>query len=998
MTLGQLRALDGAEVDLSDVPSRVEELDAVSQEIGLDIRRDQEERIRSHRDKRNVEDADALLCALGTLSPQAVEDRIAQLRDGRSAAIFQSVAGQLITAFTPEFVTAAAGPGWPKRLADYRIALSGDGPLHTEEDRRTAAAELIGTYLELTASVGEGGPSLQRIRGLLELVGFDRVQIGQTERVTGARAWKYRIAAHIAPDGWFLPPAFGSKAAGYDLVLAGPDVLPEQIQGALDGKTGAIVVLSGVADLARRREFAERLRASAIPVLLVDEALIAFAATRRDTRRRTIFECGLPYGRVEPYTTDAGQIPPEMFFGRRAEIAQIMSRTADGCLVYGGRQLGKSALLNHVAKVHHARAEDRIVLRREVKPLGNAEATSAIWSHLAAMLAPFAVVRERSRSADDVIADIRKWLVTRPRGQIVCLFDETDHFMAAETRADYPELSRLKALMEDTERAFKVVFAGLHNVQRTFVQPNSPLAHLGTPICIGPLNRTQDDKRAAHDLVVEPMHAAGFRFEGDDDVDEILAWANYYPSLIQEYSKGLLSTLHGVGSGKPYRLRGDGPLWTIPSIELFDHVGFGQIEARVRDKFHLTLELDPRYALVAHTLAWLNADGDEHGALVVGFRPEELLKQAQTFWPKNAEIPSRQAFEALLQEMFDLGVLGRVRIENSERFRYCLASRQVAAMLGSKDDVLRTLEHLEEKDPSVAYDRTVHRRTYASRPGREPLPDGPYAPLTDQQIEELIGSDGPFVRIVCGLDILGLDKIGTALRRMADAPVLPGARRWSQVMVEIATTATQLGDLVTQAPAGTQALRVVIYRPDNAQEAERALNWLGQRDKVLDGLVRPVLLLDAADAALREIATRRFDEAVWLIAWGSEMLRIHLHNIEKEGTDLDTPSRRAAILQATGGIPTETTNLVRALVNAEEPDGVIAGWKAGLHNIAEIASGPVGRSLVIIEEAKKRDDYVAIDELLRETVGTDLVTIGPDLVAMGLISRWNSKTYSIRRC
>ncbi|PCJ05443.1 MAG: hypothetical protein COB16_15505 [Rhodobacteraceae bacterium] len=130
--------------------------------------------------------------------------------------------------------------------------------------------------------------------------------------------------------------------------------------------------------------------------------------------------------------------------------------------------------------------------------------------------------------------DIRAWLHSRPSGQIVCLFDETDHFMAADTKDDYPQLSRLKELMEDTDRAFKVVFAGLHNVKRMHRQPNSPLAHLGRAICIGPLNRTEDDKRAAYDLVIQPMRSAGFRFESMEAVEEILAWANHYPSLVQE--------------------------------------------------------------------------------------------------------------------------------------------------------------------------------------------------------------------------------------------------------------------------------------------------------------------------------------------------------------------------------------------------------------------------------------------------------------------------------
>ena len=45
----------------------------------------------------------------------------------------------------------------------------------------------------------------------------------------------------------------------------------------------------------------------------------------------------------------------------------------------------------------------------------------------------------------------------------------------------------LKGLMDRTNRRFKVVFAGLHNVQRTTTLSNHPLAHYGTPICVGPL-------------------------------------------------------------------------------------------------------------------------------------------------------------------------------------------------------------------------------------------------------------------------------------------------------------------------------------------------------------------------------------------------------------------------------------------------------------------------------------------------------------------------------
>ena len=50
-----------------------------------------------------------------------------------------------------------------------------------------------------------------------------------------------------------------------------------------------------------------------------------------------------------------------------------------------------------------------------------------------------------------------------------------------------------------------------------------------------------------------------------------------------------------------------------------------------------------------------------------------------------------------------------------------------------------------------------------------------------------------------------------------------------------------------------------------------------------------------------------------------------------------------------------------------------------------------------IEEPRNAGDYIALDELIREEVGSDLTTIGPDLVAMGLVSRWNHKAHRIRR-
>jgi len=145
---------------------------------------------------------------------------------------------------------------------------------------------------------------------------------------------------------------------------------------------------------------------------------------------------------------------------------------------------------------------------------------------------------------------------------------------------------------------------------------------------------------------------------------------------------------------------------------------------------------------------------------------------------------------------------------------------------------------------------------------------------------------------------------------------------------------------------------------------------------------------------INNLATRRAEDAVWLAAWGAEMLRVHLHNIE---CDLDSRARRAKILAVTGGIPSEVVKLVNAMHRSDDPDAVAEAYTARISSISSITSGPLGRALVIIEETHIADDYLAMNELLRENIGQDLSGIGPDMLAMGLISGWNPTAYHVRR-
>ncbi len=871
-----LRDLDEQRRQISAAQTFLDEAEAA-------VRQGQISRVRDLKNSVNPEDAQIILGQIADgMTLEAIENRIALLRDGRSIEFLDgSDDDGPMKAFSPTIVDAATTESWPNTVEKYAVAFSGDGLLSTEADRLEAAVDLMRTVTDIQRSVAGNSPAVAKIRKLFEDLGFLDPVLDEMMRVQSAKAWTFSLRATVRtePDNWFLPPVFGSRAKGrYRLLVADGAVLPETLVPALDQEEPAIILITARLDTLRRRELATRLRGAGQPAVLIDETLIAFVAARRETRIEVVFACGLPYGRVEPYLTDATVLPKEMFFGRELEIRTIMQRSSDGCLVYGGRQLGKSALLSHVENTRHNESEGQIVVRDQVTDLGLPnDPAKNIWNRLHAKLSLMqGIVRSDSRGDRDKIADnIKLWLSQDTRRRIIALFDETDEFMSAESTSGFREITKLKDLMESTDRAFKVVFAGLHNVQRLHNVSNSPLAHLGEPIVIGPLNRTLEDKRAAYELVVAPMRAAGFRYETQETPDKILAFANDYPSLVQEYSKGLLSQLHRTGSGRGYAVAADGPLWTIPDATLFEHENFSRIQENIRKKFRWTLDLDVRYALIAYTLALLSAEGREREVLHDGLPPRDILDAATTHWPRTSEMLDVSAFEVILDEMRDLGILGRRLIPNTTRYLYCLRSPQVAAILGSWEDAIDELEKIKDREGKPNYDKATYRRGVGIRASR-PL----YMPLTDLQIERLLDPVAPGVKIVCGLKILGLDKIGKAFAKINEDLGLPGSNSETVIQVEQTTTTKDFRKMLDAPISRGVGMTVLVHESDGTDDIEKLVEFAERHPKVIAGHLRPIFPVDALDSRMRHLAARRKESSVYLSPWGVEMLRMHMRQIE----------------------------------------------------------------------------------------------------------------------
>jgi hypothetical protein len=103
---------------------------------------------------------------------------------------------------------------------------------------------------------------------------------------------------------------------------------------------------------ARRRNLARLCRQRRRTVIVLDDVLLTYLCSVRGSKLRVFFECALPFTYLSPYSVSSSLLPPEMFYGRRRQIEALMSDQPSGsCLLYGGRQIGKTVLLRHVERM-----------------------------------------------------------------------------------------------------------------------------------------------------------------------------------------------------------------------------------------------------------------------------------------------------------------------------------------------------------------------------------------------------------------------------------------------------------------------------------------------------------------------------------------------------------------------------------------------------------------------------------------------------------------------
>ena len=519
-------------------------------------------------------------------------------------------------------------------------------------------------------------------------------------------------------------PKFGSFAKGkYRLITITQNLneedLFEQIRELEPETERALIVFNFVwMNQASRLEVFRLSKKRGLSFLMLDEAMLIYLMGVKESRFPVFVKLAAPFSFDEPYQTGASNLPEEMFYGRTPQIQQLKNNIGDySCLIYGGRQLGKTVLQKETERQFHNpdKKQHAVYIDLRHNGIGGYRPIEEIKEVLIDNLKVIpGLIPEKLPANIGLKALMDKllpWFTQNEEGRIVLFLDESDKFLEQDSKKDWENILPLKGLMETTEKRFKVILAGLHDVRRTIKIPNSPLAHFGNPICVGPM-LGKEESLEAQLLVKLPLETLGYKFESDDLVMMILSHCNWYPSLIQIFCSSLLKVV-----------REKRHIDKLPVIINEKDItrAYEISREHIKEKFNLTLGLDERYNLLANVVA---AKTFENSAIqTTGMSVRDITDIAMLSWQEgfdnaNPHIDIRN----LLEEMVDLGILRNVNNEN-----FALRAANLLGMIGNQNQIEEYLFETTKSLP-VEFKRDVSRIIYNkdNREKRSPFPASYY--------------------------------------------------------------------------------------------------------------------------------------------------------------------------------------------------------------------------------------------------------------------------------
>jgi hypothetical protein len=819
-----------------------------------------------------------------------------------------------------------------------------------ESAQRESARRLASRWFSLKRSPGTA--TAAQLTELLTGLGF--VGVATTTKATTPRGERAEFEASTEPlcDRSICPVSwFGSHAKGrYRVVCIWGRPVDEDLPRHVGEGTSipTLVLYFGRMSERHRRNLARTSRLQRHKYLVLDDVLMLYLCAERGSRLAAFFACTLPFSYVEPFVTTSGLVPPEMFFGRRDELRAVVNSSA-GCFVYGGRQLGKTALLRAAEREFHRPAEHHWARWIDLKAegVGTQQGAEHVWGvihrALSELGAPFDRLKPlrmiRRAATDEFLMEIRALFPADRNRRLLLLLDEADKFLEQDARDGYPQTQKLKNLMETTERRIKVVFAGLHNVLRITEQANHPLAHLGDPIEIGPLARPGESTEARA-MIVGPLRAAGYELASDSLAVRMLAQTNYYPVLIQLYGEELLRVLND-----PNRRRFDpesGPRYVVTEAVVDETYMTKSLREAIRSRFKYTLELDPRYEVIVYAFA--NALLEQQLSFRDGADAAEIKRRALVWWAEGFSGTTEHEFRIILDEMVGLGVL---RHEGDRG--YSLRNPNVLRLLGTAQDVADVL--LRKRELPQEFEPATFRAADADARCRR------RSPLTYAQQNRLLRNESG-VALITGLAAAGLGDLqhfivaaGAAVSWRSDLADLQAFRRVLEKLGDRKAGTTVVA-LSSEVPWSSSWIELALERTRKLESKEKVLRVVFVADSKT--LWQNIVGIPTLEARGLEVHPLR--------PWSDGFVRQWLEDLAVPGADRDA---RMRLQEVTGYWPNLLGRLPERLARLDQGTEYVREWRGR----------PEARSALLDEFELSAAQHKAALCLVRDCPGEPVETL-----------------------
>lgn len=548
------------------------------------------------------------------------------------------------------------------------------------------AKRLIDNWLSSSGQLLGAG----KVADLLDALGFTGAKVQEPTRIGKYQSYLVTLPKTIGRNANYKHPiaAFGSKAAesGFRVVcLYGKydaDRLMEEFRNI--PRKNTLILLDFALTLPNRRILARKMKedASDNVFAVLDRVLLMFLVNNYNVQfiNQILMSIMMPFSYYQPYIWDSSKVmTPEIFMGRKEELETIESPIGVN-MVYGGRQLGKSALLKKAKMdIDHDENNDRAVFI-EIKGADYKQAARKIGCDL--YLEGVLETQIDTEDWDELGRAIKARLLSKENRipYLLLLLDEADDFIESCAKVKYRPLDILKDLQNIGSERFKFVIAGLHNVVRfrkEALSHNSVLPQLRS-ITIKPFN-----VKDARKLLEEPLYYMGFRFpqEKQSLVSLILASTNYFPGLIQLYCAKLIEAMKNSYAGYEES--------TTPAYEVNpDHIkkvlAAPDFMDQVREKFEITLKLDEdnMYYIIALLMAYLYYQNANSATESNGFSAQDIIEAARSVDIKKVADQRTEVIEALMDELLELNILRR-----TVQKLYLFSRYSFFQMMGTSDEI-----------------------------------------------------------------------------------------------------------------------------------------------------------------------------------------------------------------------------------------------------------------------------------------------------------------------